>query len=211
LRADLEIAYDETEEPLTPDSHIDAGAPVSPYVLQLAQELAQQWGSLGGTYRAKGDYVQSIDAYDAGYMLQINSVYGHDDSYNLVQRLIARILSDPSAWAEGKQVAGVNVDQAMIAAKSEVERQLAGPRKGDEWALADRAILCTLMGSAEHAVVWADLNKRATQAYVVTATLNMLKDVSSRLAAQPAKSPKLDHLLARINTAEQTLSRLQPG
>jgi tetratricopeptide (TPR) repeat protein len=145
----------------------------SPEVCRLLELLSQTYGSQGGTYRDAEDLVKAIKCYDEGYKIELKRITEcqHIDSYNLLQRLVVRILLVPKAlspdWKE--PVHDVNVRAALDEAVKEIERQVFSGRD-DSWALADLALARFLSGQdAEQAI--RDLEGRKSDASFYESTL----------------------------------------
>jgi hypothetical protein len=132
-----------------------------------AQRLYQCLGSLGGTWRdaaevepdiqkKRSNWDKSITCYDAGYKIESGTNERYPDfkfydSYNLLQRLVVRILREPRCLTNGEKDLGrgLNVPKELDKAESIIKGQLAepdGPRKGDAWGMADLAELLILRG-----------------------------------------------------------------
>ena len=146
---------------------------------RFAKELSDCYGMQGGIHRRWGieayddvesplDSVQakklkdlhlakSIEAYDEGFMYESNADYGIIDSYNLVNRLVSRLLYDPT-WLESKpkdvptdikplakEEHQDNVRVQLHSAAKIIREQLKLPRRRDIWALADLALVSVLL------------------------------------------------------------------
>ena len=145
----------------------------SPEVCGLLELLSQTYGSQGGTYRDAGDFKRAIECYDQGYKIELERITQcqRKDSYNLLQRLVVRILLAPNVLSPGQDeaVEGVNVRAALDDAMKEIERQVYSGRN-DSWALADLALVRLLSGQdAEQAI--RDLEGRKSDASFYESTL----------------------------------------
>ncbi len=66
--------------------------------MEIAAQLAYILGTKGGIFRRWGEFEKSARAYDAGYEIERReSGYGIINSYNMVQRLVARVYIQPEA------------------------------------------------------------------------------------------------------------------
>jgi tetratricopeptide (TPR) repeat protein len=169
-----------------------------------AQRLYQCLGSLGGTWRdaaelepdtrkKQSNWNQSITCYDDGYKIEsgTNELYPDFkfcDSYNLLQRLVVRILREPRCLVDGDKELGrgLNVPKELANAEREINNQLDGPRKEDAWAMADLAALLILHGQS-HETAWhkfAERN-RSSEAYET----NHRAFASLMKVAEQAESP----------------------
>ncbi|MFI5352008.1 MAG: hypothetical protein ACHQZS_03520 [Candidatus Binatales bacterium] len=122
-------------------------------VCRVLEALSQSYGSLGGTLRDAGDLQQAIELYDKGndYEEERRHNCGARDTYNMLQRLIIRLLADPVLLGSPAFVA----DLSNV--RLELERQVRDGRN-DSWALADLALTQFLCGAEADAVI-ADLEK----------------------------------------------------
>jgi len=124
---------------------------------QVASQLADCYGSLGGALRRNKEYVDSVQAYDNGFDIESNERFGIVNSYNRVQRLVARILAhdglldSPESLKQLPVPENKNVFSELVAAEQVIKGQLDGPRHGDRWAMADQAMTSLLIGDYEGA------------------------------------------------------------
>lgn len=180
---------------------------VAEYRAQLAAELCDCFGLVGGVQRRWADATDgderlghlkaSIRAYDDGFVFESDPHYGIVNSYNLVNRLVVRLLLAPSALAAGgaavidPEIAPLNLAMELDKASATIRQQLAGPRRGDYWALADLALLEVLLGRSTAAAAYAQFIAMSPPDFAyasAVATLRPLADlpVSSTSALQEA-------------------------
>jgi hypothetical protein len=157
-----------------------------------AQRLYQCLGSLGGTWRDAAElesdlekkrlyWDKSIACYDEGYRIESGTHegypdFGFADSYNLLQRLVVRILREPRCLTDGNEELGkgLNVPEELARVELKIKDQLAEPdgfsqrgsRKGDAWAMADLAEVLIFRGQS-CATAWREFAKhnRSSEAY----------------------------------------------
>jgi hypothetical protein len=130
-------------------------------VCRVLEALSQSYGSLGGTWRDAGGSKNRELAgtlYDQGneYEEERRRNCSAKDTYNMLQRLIIRLLIEPARIGQPDFVADLN------AALAEIERQVADGRD-DSWALADLALARFLCGVEADAAI-ADLERRKAEA-----------------------------------------------
>ena len=160
------------------------GAEWSDLEREYATRLYQCLGSLGGTWRDAAElegeagqkqacWDRSISCYDEGYGVESGSDVRYPDfrfadSYNLLQRLVVRILREPRCLEDGSLDLGKGIDvpQALERAERTVRDQLNGARKNDAWAMADLACLLILRGRSQSDAwrMFAESN-RSSEAY----------------------------------------------
>jgi hypothetical protein len=122
-------------------------------VCRVLEVLSQSYGSLGGTWRDAGDLQQAVKLYDKGndYEEERRRNCAAKDTYNMLQRLIIRLLAEPTLLQTRDFVAALNK------VRLELERQVRDGRN-DSWALADLALTQFLCGADADAVT-ADLER----------------------------------------------------
>jgi tetratricopeptide (TPR) repeat protein len=127
---------------------------------ELRELLSSTIGSLGGTYRDAKDYDRAIKAYEEGNTIEEarRKEDGHLDSYNLVQRLVVRLLKDPTLLD----------DPAFKTQLEAVERELDrqhGLGRHDSWFLADVILVKFLRGKPAEDIFSALESKEADASF----------------------------------------------
>ena len=161
---------------------------------QVAAELADCYGIIGGIQRRWGLALDgkerllhleaSRDAYEKGYGCEREENCGVVNSYNLVNRLVGRVLLDPA----------IELDEDLRQAKDIVKAQLVQKRKGDIWALADMALLRILLREADAVSAWAAFRGAQPPDYAygsVLETLQPLAELELPVRAELASSIEL--------------------
>lgn len=138
----------------------------TPDICRILEALSQTYGSLGGTYRDARELTQARDSYDRGneYEEERRRHCAAKDTYNLFQRLIVRLLINPSLVADE----AFRTDLAQV--RQEIERQIRAGRN-DSWALADLALVQILSGEEADAVI-ADIEKGQADVAFFESTYN---------------------------------------
>ncbi len=148
-------------------------------------------GSIGGVYRRRaasadrqpGDLEKAIKSYDNGRKIE----EAFTDSYNLTQRLVARVLLVPSAANdESVKVEDENLPTALRKARATIDEQTSatGPRNKDEYAFADAAIVALLLGEPRWTDALNEFTRRAPKSsYARTVTLDVLKELAAGVAS----------------------------
>jgi hypothetical protein len=177
----LEGALDDLPEAAEQDSKLFE------FERSVKKALYGIWGSIGGVYRRRasssdrlpGDLKAAVDAYDNGRELE----KGFTDSYNLTQRLVARILLSPSAALdESMTVESENVPAALREARHIVSDQTSanGPRNKDEYAFADAAIVALLLGEPGWMDSLTEFTQRAPKSsYARNVTVDVLRELDA--------------------------------
>ena len=132
---------------------------------ELYAEVADICGIQGGIFRRMGlkpdaekseeeneenrvtYLVKSVEAYDKGYHYEFNEEYGSKKSYNLVNRLVSRIMLEPQRLQENSaaESAYLENDLDVYDALKDAEEKIKD-KKDDIWALADLGLLRLLQG-----------------------------------------------------------------
>jgi len=160
-----------------------------------ARELADLQGLKGGIRRrealdtepgsvARQELLaRSRDDYDQGY--DYEREVGLDDTYNLLNRLISRILLQPSALDgapldDEPQLEADGLRPALQEAADKLNKQLAGPRRTDPWALADAALVEVLLtDSPQYLSSYARLHQESPPTYVYESALSVLRPLAN--------------------------------
>jgi hypothetical protein len=102
----------------------------------LLEQISLTYGTLGGTYRDEKKLEEAIKCYDKGneYEQERRVDCKRADSYNLLQRLVVRLLLNPKCLEDPDFVVTLN------AARSVIDDQVEKGRV-DSWALADQALV----------------------------------------------------------------------
>lgn len=135
-------------------------------VCRVLEALSQSYGSLGGTFRDAGDLTKARDSYDRGnqYEQERRMNCAARDTYNMLQRLIIRLLIDPTLLRQNSFATDLDI------VKQEITRQVTAGRN-DSWALADLALVQFLSGTDDNAVM-DNLEKGQAEATFYESTYN---------------------------------------
>lgn len=173
---------------------------------KLAEALADTYGTKGGVLRTAKRYDESVRAYDRGYDYESDPAYRITNSYNLTQRLVARIFAVPErlsevTWKDDRTA----YPDSFQGAEQEVSRQLVGARVNDPWAMADRALLVLLLlgDLLEEQQAWRRIVRSEPPAYVFSSTLAAIDDLRNRIneALQASMSPRVADIRTRLDWA----------
>lgn len=171
-----------------------AGCTMAEYCAQLAAELSDCFGLIGGVERRWADestdgerarhLKSSIRAYDAGHTYESDPRYGIVNSYNLVNRLVIRLLLWPAALAGDSsavldpEIGPLNLAGELDRASAIIRQQLAGTRRGDFWALADLALIEVLLGRRSAAAAYAEFIELSPPEFAYTSALAALRPLA---------------------------------
>jgi hypothetical protein len=176
----------------------------SPDERALVGALAECYGVRGGIYRSAGKASKAVESYDRGQKFEAHEANRVDNSYNLIQRLLNRVLVEPqSVGADPWRVLGADMWKELREAQETLfkqitgtrgsdpwatpSKQLTGTRGSDPWAAADTLILVILMSpqsddlSVELDSAWQGLMRLNPGRFLYESTLRTLKDVRNSL------------------------------
>jgi tetratricopeptide (TPR) repeat protein len=173
----------------------------------LAEALAEIYGSSGGIYRSAKEYAKSVKAYDEGCKIEQDERFAIVNSYNLTQRLVARVILEPKGWVkEGRVIDSETFPDCLRSAKTIVALQTQGPRKGDSWAWADLGMLLMLNGENSD-MAWDSFIALEPKAFVFTSAISVLSDLLGRIT-DVAEEAGADPLLVATKVSLQETSDL---
>ena len=120
-------AYEES--PLV--AGLEAAPRASKPMRDVATQLADLLGMLGGNYRRLGQRDQAQACFERGSQLEASPLFEVMSSYNLVNAITLPIESDSQALMAQRE--------KLARAVAAIEKQVAGERRNDRWAWADLA------------------------------------------------------------------------
>lgn len=127
----------------------EMSGPIDQASKDQAFELADCWGIRGGIYREEGEIQQAIEAYGKGYELERNPQYEIQSTYNTVQRLVVRLLSNPALLKEnGTSIPDSSLEKPLrelLAEAAEAIEKKWQSMDDPVWALADMVLIRTLL------------------------------------------------------------------
>jgi hypothetical protein len=196
----------------------NAGANASPDERELVEALAETYGVKGGILRSKGQPEQAVHAYDTGLVFEQHSARKADNSYNLVQGLINRVLAAPHlVGAPDWEILGRNMWKDLENASSELRRQIATSRSRDPWAAADMIMVQLLLspqdlGNGKQQVdeAWWKFEGLKPKPFVYESTLRTLKDLEKSLE-QVATDRRLKGWDTVAGVLDTVVERFQEG
>jgi len=187
---------------------------------QLASELSDCFGLLGGVYRRWGleseipeerilHLRQSVEAYTRGCNLEVVEEYHIVNSYNMVNRLVSYILMKPDSLADSPAQANpalndpLNVREELEKAEEAIRYQLREKRRGDIWALADFALVRLLLEKDDPSPAYAEFNAQSPPDYAYESALSTLRPMAELNFPAASRCHEAAQLL------ESKLSQLQ--
>jgi hypothetical protein len=193
-------------------------APLSEQAAQGAAELCDCFGLTGGIERRWADELQgeerishlklAANAYDDGHRFESDPRYGIANSYNLVNRLIVRLLLAPQALDADEPLQLDGIAQLHLATEFEraaaaIREQVAGPRRSDYWAWADLGMIEVLTLRSPPETAYAQFLALGPPDFAYVSALAALRPLAALdIAGGPA-------LKAAVSLLESRLTRLR--
>jgi hypothetical protein len=156
--------------------------------VEIARQLADCWGMLGGVYRAAGELSNAKDAYDTGAVYEKSPRFRILNTYNQVNRLVVRILEQPDLLSPAGDVVtdlperrDVPMRALLREMADEIERQLHEGRPDRPWALAD-LLMVRVLGELEGvgAALAALDESSANDTFPYESTLKVVRELMTR-------------------------------
>jgi DNA-binding transcriptional MerR regulator len=189
-RQAIREALDYLEDLGAPD--LRTPEPASEGDAEIAKQLADCWGVLGGIYRAEGDdqLRHAKQAYDTGFTYEGCKRFNLPSSYNRVNRLVVRILETPGLLVEPLPLV-MDVSEAerktmpalLAEAEEEIDRQLRNRLREDDraWAYADLAMVRLLGGLKDVDYALGNLDENCkNDSYPYESTLKVIRELLQR-------------------------------
>jgi hypothetical protein len=195
--AQLEEAIDDLEEMLGTVRQTQKWEQISP----ILEALSQTYGQLGGTWRDAKNFKKAEEYYDKGneYEEERRRKGSAMDSYNLLQRLIVRLLGNPSLIDDAKFAA------ELKQVRNAIQEQFRYGRD-DSWGLADLALV-QILCSADADFVIADLEQRQQELQKGQADKSFYKSTYDVVAALIEEGLGKEGLGARLEEFKRLLQR----
>jgi tetratricopeptide (TPR) repeat protein len=195
-----------------------AGANASPEERDLVEALAETYGVKGGILRSDGKPEEAVRAYDKGLTFEQHPARKVDNSYNLVQRLINRVLVAPHRVGATKwEVVSKDMWKELEKAGHELHRQITTSRVNDPWAAADMIMVQLLLdpqgsskGKEQNDDALQKFESLKPKARVYASTLRALKDFEKSLE-QVTEDNRLGSWKVVVDLLNTIVERLEEG
>lgn len=163
----------------------------------LNAELADAYGLVGGVERRwglslsgderQGHLAASVAAYNRGFAYEEHLPPNEANSYNLVNRLVARVLLNPG------MLEGIRGD--LETAEDILTKQIESARQKDPWAYCDLGTIRLLLGKPDALHTFKELDRLRTPRFVYDSTLATLEPLSKVAGAM---RPDLEQAVAQL-------------
>jgi len=196
-------------DPIRLSLELPSGIPASAEVREMATQLADCWGSLGGVLRRKADDFQNagknnesslslrvaLTAYQNGATLEQNDQLRIANLYNLIQQIIVSILASPEV------LTSTRIRNDLQNAQKLIDRQIATSRCGDPWAYSDLGLVELLIGDELKAnKSWDGMDTLRPEINVYTAQLTVLENLHKVLINHDALVRAIERFRASSGT-----------
>ena len=155
----------------------------------LATELADVYGRLGGTRRRAGDLEGAFAAYSLGHQIEAEAGHGVTGTYNGLNRVMTWILLEPNSLSGGGGGSGaLDVGRELEQLAVRLRRHTEGDGAADPWIVGDAALVSVLRGVGA-GEAWDDFlavaspDAAATYARTVGGLAELATPVKEALAA----------------------------
>jgi hypothetical protein len=145
----------------------------------MACELADCWGLVGGIERRwaldpasdtdqRSEHLQrSIEAYDKGYEYEKTSPSASTSTYNMLNRLLVRLLCTPELLATDTGIPSMRAELEKVAEKIR-------PPIDNVWKAADMALINVLLGRQDAASAYRVFERLEPPDFAVQSALDVL-------------------------------------
>jgi tetratricopeptide (TPR) repeat protein len=170
---------------------IEAAAGASKPLHDVATQLADLLGMLGGNYRRLGQLGEAQACFDRGSRLEGSPLFEIMSSYNLINAITLPIENDPQSLNSQRE--------AMERAVAAIEKQVAGERRNDRWAWADLAQCQLLLDRMDDALRSYARVRSLGDDDTFSSVIGVLERLS---AAVPALDPRVKAAVAVLRPRE---------
>jgi hypothetical protein len=159
----------------------------------LGSQLADSFGLMGGIEKRWGltlagqerqwHLEASVAAYDSGFKYEHKLQRNEETTYNLVNRLVGRVLLDPSLLQK-KGVADSQFSDELGEAENILTGQVESVRQKDPWAYCDLGTIRLLRGDQNALRTFRNLDRLRPPKFVYESTLSTLQPLQEVAADQ---------------------------
>lgn len=183
------------------------GAP-APSEIEVADQGLHLNGTLGGIFRRWEKFDEAVNAYAKGAEIERDPRYSLPQSYTSTQHAVLRCLHAPDMLWQAARDGDSAIHRELIQLYRRIVRQMRGPRRGDVYAAADRAVVSLLLGQQE----WEDdlnfflsLAKKREEDYAERVTAEVIRALAAETQRLPtARSGPLAHWAEALSFLPQT-------
>jgi len=159
-----------------------------PSEIGVADQGVHLSGTLGGIFRRWGKLDEAVEAYAKGAEIERNPRYGLPQSYTSTQHAVLRCLREPDLLRKATGDNGSAIHLELGDLYRRITRQMRGPRKGDVYAAADRAVISLILGQVEwekDLTSFLDLAKSREEDYAKRVTAEVIRALAMKALESP--------------------------
>lgn len=159
----------------------------------LGSQLADSYGLMGGIEKRRGltlvgqkrqrHLEDSVTAYDSGFKYEHKLQRNEETTYNRVNRLVGRVLLDPSLLQK-EGVADSEFSDELREAENILTGQIESVRQKDPWAYCDLGTIRLLRGEQDALRAFRNLDRLHPPIFVYESTLSTLEPLQEVAADQ---------------------------
>ena len=161
----------------------------APSEIEVADQGLHLNGTLGGIFRRWEKFDEAVEAYAKGAAIERDPRYSLPQSYTSTQHAVLRCLHDPDMLAQAAGDHHSAIHQELTELYRRIIRQMRGPRRGDVYAAADRAVVSLLLGQPEWEEdlgSFLDLAKNREEDYAERVTAEVIRALAAEVQRLPA-------------------------
>jgi hypothetical protein len=186
----------------------------TPVPSRIASELADIYGMIGGIHKRWGlpldgeerrhHLEASVAAYDEGFRYERDLELNEANTYNRVNRLVGRVLLDPSILQEDG-AATSEVAEELRRAEGILTEQVGAARQKDPWAYSDLGTIQLLRGAPDALPTLRKLDRLRPPAFVYDSALTTLQPLCE---VASALRPDLAQAVAQLQRSARYVESL---
>jgi tetratricopeptide (TPR) repeat protein len=169
----------------------------APSEIEVADQALHLNGTLGGIFRRWEKLDDALKAYAKGAEIERDPRYSLPQSYTSTQHAVLRCLVEPGLIVRAAQESDSGIHQDLTELYRRIVRQMRGPRRGDVYAAADRAIVSLLLGQQEweeDLISFLTLAKQREEDYAERVTVEVIRMLAAEVQRlDTARSNMLSH------------------
>jgi hypothetical protein len=178
-----------------------ASGAASQALRDLADELADCYGSMAGIRRRQDRLHAALDLYGKGRQLELTKAYRINKTYNQVQWLVLQVLLEPASVAGNDSAFAGEIDQTLQV----LDEQTRTTRPRDPWAYSDIGLLRALKGDESWAdEAWDEVDDKKPISDVYASGLPVLGALTAALPENQALKNAVKRFQAKLDEMQRS-------